>query len=200
MIKTAECVSPMHPDKMCDRISDTLLDLYLQGDPNSRVAIETCGGNGKVFITGEVTSNTEVSDDDIKTIVHNISGVEDVTIHLNSQSPEISQGVDTGGAGDQGIMIGYACNENDQYLPQEYFLSRELNKFIYGKFPYDGKTQVTMNGNSLRVVCSFQNAPSDRLQELVLQYFEDYPQYHIEHYIVIQLVIGISEGLLLMQV
>ena len=180
MIKTAECVSPMHPDKMCDRISDTLLDLYLQGDPNSRVAIETCGGNGKVFITGEVTSNTEVSDDDIKTIVHNISGVEDVTIHLNSQSPEISQGVDTGGAGDQGIMIGYACNENDQYLPQEYFLSRELNKFIYGKFPYDGKTQVTMNGNSLRVVCSFQNAPSDRLQELVLQYFEDYPQYHIE--------------------
>ena len=180
MIKTAECVSPMHPDKMCDRISDTLLDLYLQGDPNSRVAIETCGGNGKVFITGEVTSNTEVSDDDIKTIVHNISGVEDVTIHLNSQSPEISQGVDTGGAGDQGIMIGYACNENDQYLPQEYFLSRELNKFIYGKFPYDGKTQVTMNGNSLRVVCSFQNAPSDRLQQLVLQYFEDYPQYHIE--------------------
>ena len=172
MIKTAECVSPMHPDKMCDRISDTLLDLYLQGDPNSRVAIETCGGNGKVFITGEVTSKTEVSDDDIKTIVHNISGVEDVTIHLNSQSPEISQGVDTGGAGDQGIMIGYACNENDQYLPQEYFLSRELNKFIYGKFPYDGKTQVTMNGNSLRVVCSFQNAPSDRLQELVLQYFD----------------------------
>ena len=110
MIKTAECVSPMHPDKMCDRISDTLLDLYLQGDPNSRVAIETCWGNGKVFITGEVTSNTEVSDDDIKTIVHNISGVEDVTIHLNSQSPEISQGVDTGGAGDQGIMIGYALS------------------------------------------------------------------------------------------
>ena len=195
MIKT-ECVCHLYPDKMCDRISDTLLDLYLQGDPNSRV-IETCGGNGKVFITGEVTSKTEVSDDDIKTIVHNISGVEDVTIHLNSQSPEISQGVDTGGS-DQGIMIGYACNENDQYLPQEYFLSRELNKFIYGKFPYDGKTQVTMNGNSLRVVCSFQNAPSDRLQELVLQYFEDYPQYHIEHYIVIQQVIGISEGLLAM--
>ena len=178
--RTAECVSPMHPDKMCDRISDTLLDLYLQGDPNSRVAIETCGGNGKVFITGEVTSNTKVSDDDIKSIVYDISGVKDVIIHLNSQSPEISQGVDTGGAGDQGIMFGYACNENDQYLPQEYFLSRELNKFVYGKFPYDGKTQVTMNGNSLRVVCSFQNAPSDRLQELVLQYFEDYPQYHIE--------------------
>ena len=80
MIKTAECVSPMHPDKMCDRISDTLLDLYLQGDPNSRVAIETCGGNGKVFITGEVTSNTEVSDDDIKSVVYDISGVTDVII------------------------------------------------------------------------------------------------------------------------
>ena len=80
MIKTAECVSPMHPDKMCDRISDTLLDLYLQGDPNSRVAIETCGGNGKVFITGEVTSKTEVSDDDIKSVVYDISGVTDVII------------------------------------------------------------------------------------------------------------------------
>ena len=57
MIRTAECVSPMHPDKMCDRISDTLLDLHLEQDPNSRVAIETCGGMGEVYITGEVTSN-----------------------------------------------------------------------------------------------------------------------------------------------
>ena len=60
MIRTAECVSPMHPDKMCDRISDRLLDLHLQQDPNSRVAIETCGGIGMVFITGEVTSNAVV--------------------------------------------------------------------------------------------------------------------------------------------
>ena len=59
---------------MCDRISDTILDFYLQGDPNSRCQIETCGGNGKVFVTGEVTSNTEVTEDDIKSIVHNISG------------------------------------------------------------------------------------------------------------------------------
>ena len=180
MIRTAECVSPKHPDKMCDRISDTILDFYLQGDPNSRCAIETCGGNGKVFVTGEVTSNTEVTEDDIKSIVHNISGVEDVIVHLTKQSPEIAQGVDTGGAGDQGIMIGYACRDNEQFIPQEYYLSRELNKFVFNKYPYDGKTQVTMNGNSLRVVCSFQNAPADELEKLVMQYFKDFPQYHIE--------------------
>ena len=180
MIRTAECVSPKHPDKMCDRISDTLLDLYLQGDPNSRCAIETSGGNGKVFITGEVTSKTEVSESDIRTIVNNISGVKDVIIHLNSQSPEIANGVDTGGAGDQGIMIGYACRDNKQFLPQEYYLARELNKHIFSYYPFDGKTQVTMNGNSLRVVCSFQKAPAEKLHELVMQYFEDYPNYFIE--------------------
>ena len=181
MIRTAECVSPMHPDKMCDRISDTLLDLYLEGDPNSRCAIETCGGMGEVYITGEVTSNTEVSEEKITEVVKEI--VKDdiiVLINLNSQSPEIANGVDTGGAGDQGIMIGYACRDNEQYLPQEYYLSRELNKFIFDKFPYDGKTQVTMNGNSLRVVCSFQNAPKEMLEGLVGGFFSRYPQYHIE--------------------
>ena len=180
MIRTAECVSPKHPDKMCDRISDTLLDLYLQGDPNSRCAIETAGGNGKVFITGEVTSNTEVTESDIRTVVNNISGVKDVIIHLTKQSPEIAQGVDSGGAGDQGIMIGYACRDNKEFLPQEYYLSRELNKHVFSKYPYDGKTQVTMNGNSLRVVCSFQNAPADKLQQVVMEFFEDYPEYFIE--------------------
>ena len=181
MIKTAECVSPMHPDKMCDRISDTLLDLYLEQDPNSRVAIETCGGMGEVYITGEVTSNADVSEEKITEVVKEI--VKDdiiVLINLNSQSPEIAQGVDTGGAGDQGIMIGYACDDNEQYLPQEYYLSRELNKFVFDKYPYDGKTQVTMNGNSLRVVCSFQNAPTEMLEGLVGGFFSRYPQYHIE--------------------
>jgi len=182
MIRTAECVSPMHPDKMCDRISDTLLDLYLEGDPNSRCAIETCGGLGEVYITGEVTSNTNVTKDEIIKAVHQVTNDNTikVIINLNTQSPEIAQGVDTGGAGDQGIMIGYACRDNEQFLPQEYYLSRELNKFVFDKYPYDGKTQVTMNGNSLRVVCSFQNAPAGELEKLVMQYFEDFPQYHIE--------------------
>ena len=182
MIRTAECVSPMHPDKMCDRISDTLLDLHLEQDPNSRVAIETCGGMGEVYITGEVTSTAMVTRENIVKVVHDITTDDtiNVIININSQSPEIANGVDTGGAGDQGIMIGYACRDNKQYLPQEYFLSRELNKFIFDKYPYDGKTQVTMNGNSLRVVCSFQNAPAKELQQLVMEYFEDYPEYFIE--------------------
>ena len=182
MIRTAECVSPMHPDKMCDRISDTLLDLHLEQDQNSRVAIETCGGMGEVYITGEVTSNAVVTRENIVKVVHDVTTDDtiNVIININSQSPEIANGVDTGGAGDQGIMIGYACRDNKQFLPQEYFLSRELNKHVFSKYPYDGKTQVTMNGNSLRVVCSFQNAPSDKLQQLVMEYFEDYPEYFIE--------------------
>ena len=182
MIRTAECVSPMHPDKMCDRISDTLLDLHLEQDPNSRVAIETCGGMGEVYITGEVTSNAVVTRENIVKVVHDITTDDtiNVIININSQSPEIANGVDTGGAGDQGIMIGYACRDNKEFLPQEYFLSRELNKHVFSKYPYDGKTQVTMNGNSLRVVCSFQNAPAKELQQLVMEYFEDYPEYFIE--------------------
>ena len=182
MIRTAECVSPMHPDKMCDRISDTLLDLHLEQDPNSRVAIETCGGMGEVYITGEVTSNAVVTRENIVKVVHDITTDDtiNVIININSQSPEIANGVDTGGAGDQGIMIGYACRDNEEFLPQEYFLSRELNKHVFSKYPYDGKTQVTMNGNSLRVVCSFQNAPAKELQQLVMEYFEDYPEYFIE--------------------
>ena len=182
MIRTAECVSPMHPDKMCDRISDTLLDLHLEQDPNSRVAIETCGGMGEVYITGEVTSNAVVTKENIIKVVHDVTTDDtiEVIININSQSPEIANGVDTGGAGDQGIMIGYACRDNKQFLPQEYFLSRELNKYVFSKYPFDGKTQITMNGNSLRVVCSFQNAPAKELQQLVMEYFEDYPDYFIE--------------------
>jgi len=182
MIRTAECVSPMHPDKMCDRISDRLLDLHLQQDPNSRVAIETCGGNGLVYITGEVTSTAIITEEEIKKVVHDVTTDDtiEVIININSQSPEIANGVDIGGAGDQGIMIGYACRDNKEFLPQEYFLSRELNKHVFSKYPYDGKTQVTMNGNSLRVVCSFQNAPAKELQQLVMEYFEDYSDYFIE--------------------
>ena len=182
MIRTAECVSPMHPDKMCDRISDTLLDLHLEQDPNSRVAIETCGGMGEVYITGEVTSNAVVTRNDIVKVVHSVTTDDtiEVIININSQSPEIANGVDTGGAGDQGIMIGYACRDNKEFLPQEYFLSRELNKYVFSKYPFDGKTQITMNGNSLRVVCSFQNAPTEMLEGLVGGFFSRYPQYHIE--------------------
>jgi S-adenosylmethionine synthetase len=182
MIRTAECVSPMHPDKMCDRISDTLLDLHLQQDPNSRVAIETCGGMGEVYITGEVTSNAVVTRENIVKVVHDITTDDtiNVIININTQSPEISQGVDTGGAGDQGIMTGYACRDNEQLLPQEYFLARELNKFIFEKYPFDGKTQITLDRNRIRVVASFQKAPTTELYTLVSKFFKGYPQYTLQ--------------------
>jgi S-adenosylmethionine synthetase len=182
MIRTAECVSPMHPDKMCDRISDTLLDLHLQHDPNSRVAIETCGGNGLVYVTGEVTSEYKVTQGEIENVVREVTQDDNIAviINLNQQSPEIANGVDTGGAGDQGIMTGYACRENEQLLPQEYFLARELNKFIFQKFPFDGKTQITLDRNRVRVVASFQNAPRVELYELVNEFFRGYPKYTLE--------------------
>jgi S-adenosylmethionine synthetase len=169
---------------MCDRISDTLLDLHLKHDPYSRVAIETCGGNGVVFVTGEVTSEYKVSYKEIKKIVRTITNDKKikVLVNLNSQSPEIAQGVDNGGAGDQGIMTGYACRENEQLLPQEYFLARELNKFIFQKFPFDGKTQITLDGNRVRVVASFQNAKNTELYSLVNQFFNQYPNLVLGQY------------------
>jgi S-adenosylmethionine synthetase len=167
---------------MCDRISDTLLDLHLRHDPESRVAIETAGGNKLVYVTGEVTSEYKVSQQEIEDIVREVTKDDNigVIINLNQQSPEIAQGVDNGGAGDQGIMTGYACRENDQYLPQEYFLARELNKFIFEKFPFDGKTQITLDRNGVRVVASFQNAKNTELYTLVNEFFNQYPQYTLE--------------------
>ena len=182
MIRTAECVSPMHPDKMCDRISDTLLDLHLTHDPNSRVAIETCGGNGLVYVTGEVTSLYEITDGEIIQVVKDITTDDsiEVIINLNTQSPEIAQGVDVGGAGDQGIMTGYACRENSNWLPDEYNLARELNKMIFKYHPYDGKTQVTItDDNKVRVVASFQNVPKNILEDLCRNYFST-GKYEIE--------------------
>lgn len=179
MIRTAEFVSPKHPDKLCDRISDAILDECLSKDVYSRVAVETMGGHGKVYVCGEITTKANLTDKKIISIVKKLCDIEDVTINIVQQSPEISQGVDTGGAGDQGIMIGYACDENPDYVPQEYYLARKLNKHIYSHYPFDGKTQVTMNGNSLRVVCSFQNAPTEELEKLVTEFFVDYPSYQI---------------------
>lgn len=155
--RTAESVSPKHPDKLCDQISDAILDAYLAGDKDSRVAVETVGGHGKVFITGEVTSKKHI---DIEPIVKRLAGDVELEVHLVKQSPEIAQGVDTGGAGDQGIMVGYACNETPELLPLEVVLSRELNQKLFERWPYDGKTQVTLkNGRVESVVASFQNAP-----------------------------------------
>ena len=174
-LRTAESVSPKHPDKLCDQISDAILDAYLEKDPDARVAAETCGGHGVVFVTGEITSKMSDADVDIEKIVKRITGDNNIEVHTKivKQSPEIAQGVDTGGAGDQGIMIGYACSETPEFLPLEVVLSRKLNKFIYNKHPYDGKTQVTLNGDKIdSIVVSFQNVKKEELKTLVEEFLK----------------------------
>ena len=169
--RTAESVSPKHPDKICDQISDALLDAHLQQDPNARVAIDVAGGHGTVFVTGEVTS--KATDINVAEIVRRIAGDVEVIEHIFAQSPEIAQGVDTGGAGDQGIMVGYATSETAELLPLEVVLSRQLNQYIYEKWDYDGKTQITLtDGEIVSAVASFQNAPKNKLQERVESWLE----------------------------
>lgn len=169
--RTAESVSPGHPDKLCDQISDAILDAYLQADPDARVAVESVGGHGKVFVVGEVTSSAHP---DVEPIVRRIVGDDvEIEVRLVKQSSEIAQGVDTGGAGDQGIMVGYACNETPELLPLEVVLSRSLNQNLYERWPYDGKTQVTLkDGKIVSIVASFQNAPKDDLSAQVLTWLK----------------------------
>ena len=171
MIRTAEFVSPGHPDKICDRISDKILDTCLEQDPESRVAIETAGGHGLVHLTGEITTNAEL---DYESIVKEVSGIDKVTHNVVRQSNEIARGVDVGGAGDQGIMVGYACDENDEYVPQEYRLARSLCRYIYEKFSYDGKTQITTDKykNITHIVASFQNVSKEELEQLVVEWLD----------------------------
>lgn len=171
VFRTAESVSPKHPDKLCDQISDAILDAYLAGDPSSRVAVETVGGHGKVFVVGEVTSTIHP---EIEPIVRRIAGDVEVEVRLVKQSPEIARGVDTGGAGDQGIMTGYACDETPEGLPLEVVLSRGLNEFLFKQWSYDGKTQVTLrDGVVVSVVASFQNTKTVEVEAAVRQWLAD---------------------------
>ncbi len=188
--RTAESVSPKHPDKLCDQISDAVLDAYLTQDPQARVAVETCGGHGQVFLTGEITSTAR--NIDLEKIIHDIAGDHlKVMTNIVKQSPEIAQGVDTGGAGDQGIMIGYACDETPELLPYEVVLSRRLNQFIFAKHPHDGKTQVTIKYDTKKnthevvsIVASFQNTSKSELEDLVKAFLEqegikEQPELHL---------------------
>jgi S-adenosylmethionine synthetase len=181
--RTAESVSPKHPDKICDQISDAILDAHLKEDPFARVAVDVSGAHGKLFIAGEVTSvATSVN---ISAIVQRIAGKQqngknlEIIESIAVQSPEIAQGVNSGGAGDQGIMVGYAVDETPELLPLEYVLARNLNKFLYEQWPYDGKTQVTIKGDKIiAIVASFQHAKREELARAVETWLEHEPLAH----------------------
>lgn len=171
--RTAESVSPHHPDKLCDQVSDAILDAHLEQDSHARVAVDVAGGHGKLFITGEVTSRAEGVD--AAAIAQRIVGPIEVIENIAQQSPEIAAGVDTGGAGDQGIMIGYATSETPEMLPLEVVLSRRLNEYLYQMWPFDGKTQITVAGGAIvGVVASFQHAPSNELRAAVEEWLAGY--------------------------
>ena len=170
--RTAESVSPKHPDKIADQISDAILDAHLREDPLARVAVDVAGGHGKVFVTGEVTSRAVKVN--VAEIVRRLAGDVELIEHIAQQSPEIAAGVDTGGAGDQGIMIGYATSETAEYLPLEVVLARRLNQYLFKRWPHDGKTQVTLDGDKIvHVVASFQHAPQAELVEQIRTWLVD---------------------------
>jgi S-adenosylmethionine synthetase len=127
-----------------------------------------------VLIVGEVTTKAQVDYEKIaRSIVEEHEGTANATspiseyiVRVAEQSPQIAQGVDTGGAGDQGIMVGYACNETAEYMPKEVMYARKLAQFLYTKYPVDGKTQCTYDektGTITALVASFQNTTSVQL-------------------------------------
>src|SRR5678815_3206945 len=195
---TSESVSEGHPDKLCDQVSDAILDAHLAGDPNSRVACESLAKTGMVVVAGEITSNAKVSYVDVvREVVREIGYTDSamgfdghtcaILTAIEQQSPDISQGVTEGeglhkeqGAGDQGMMFGYACDETPELMPfpiqMAHSLVHYLAKVRKGGEAYflrpDSKSQVTVeyrDGKPVKVqsvVISSQHSPEVEYNKL----------------------------------
>ncbi len=175
---TTESVTSGHPDKVCDQISDAILDAALAQDPKSRVAIEVVGSHGAMLIAGEIKTNATIDFEKIARKVYTDIGYEDnleIAVRVARQSGDIAQGVDTGGAGDQGIMYGYATDETKEMLPQGVVLAHALARRLEelrrnGTLKWlrpDGKTQVTIkNGKVVTGLCSTQHSEDADLTDI----------------------------------
>ena len=200
-LKTSEMVCKGHPDKLCDYIADSILDDYLSHDKDSRVAVEVAVSYKRVFIFGEVTSKYNSNVEDIARKVISEVGYNsdelgfngndvEIIVDINKQSSDIAMGVNKEdvGAGDQGIIFGYACSETDEYLPLSYVLSSKLARRVEevrkeGIIPYlrpDGKMQVTVEYKDNKpyrihtILLSTQHNPSingvtdnEKVQEII---------------------------------
>jgi S-adenosylmethionine synthetase len=194
---TSESVTEGHPDKIADQISDAVLDAVLKDDPRSRVACETLVTTGMVLVAGEITTNTYVDFSDIaREVIRDVGYTRAkygfdadtcaVLSSIHKQSPDISMGVDTGGAGDQGLMFGFACDETDELMPMPIQLAHRLaqrlsetrRKGVVDFLRPDGKSQVTVEyvgGRPKRVdtvVISTQHSDSvsnEKLREAIME-------------------------------
>jgi len=175
MFKTAEAVAVGHPDKVCDQISDAILDACLEQDPKTRSAVEVMGGHGLITLTGELTTKARIDAKEIARQVYEECGYSDsitIIVNLETQSKEIQKGVDSDGAGDQGVMVGYATRETKETMPLEVVLSRELARAI-GK--RDGKAQVTvLDGEVKSFITSVCGEIDDAFKKEVSDIIEPY--------------------------